>query len=180
MGNLKKLFGAPEENFIVEEATVMDQEEVVRQAIQPRISHSTPVTVIAKGQVLEGTLRGEGTIQVEGGIVGQISLKGAVLVANGGTVKGPVEADVIHVAGHIEGNVMAHNHLCLERTGRVDGDISTASLVVEDGGKFNGRCTTLEKPASATPRVEKESRLVEKLQFGPNYAPKAAEDVVSA
>ena len=43
-----------------------------------------------------------------------------------------------HVAGSVEGNVVARDHLRLEKSGTLEGDAETVSLVVEDGGRLNG------------------------------------------
>jgi len=98
-------------------------------------------TVIAKNIVVTGKITGEGVIQVEGSVIGEVDMKGLVTVTPTGSIKGPVQADVIHVAGRIEGNIIASDHLRLEKTGRVEGDITTVSFVVCDGGRLNGRAT---------------------------------------
>ena len=95
-------------------------------------------TVIATGVTMSGTLRGEGVIQVEGIVEGEIDLKGAVIVTPTGHIKGPVAADTVHIAGCIMGDVMARDHMRLEKTGSLEGDVTTVSLVVEDGGHLNG------------------------------------------
>lgn len=95
-------------------------------------------TTVAAGATIAGSMKGEGIIQVEGTVDGEVDLKGAVIVAPSGLIKGPVTADVIRVAGRIEGNVIAHDHLFIEKTGSLQGDFTTASLVVEDGGQLNG------------------------------------------
>ena len=100
-----------------------------------------------------GNLRGEGVVQVEGVVEGEIELKGAMIVAATGRVKGPVTADVVQVAGHIEGGVLARDHMRLEKTGSLEGDVTTVSLVVEDGGRLNGRSSML-KPGSENPKYE--------------------------
>ena len=127
-------------------------------------------TVIAQGITFSGALRGEGVVQVEGVVEGEFDLTGAVIVAESGLVRGPVAADVVRVAGRIEGNVHAREHMRLESSGSLNGDVATASLVVEDGGLLNGRCTTV-KP---TPALESELdgvRTPGSLEFGPEYQP---------
>jgi len=73
-----------------------------------------------------------------------------LIVTPPGAIKGPVEADVIRIAGTVEGNIIAHDHLRLEKTGAVEGDVATVSFVIEDGGRLNGRTTMvkMQKPAS--------------------------------
>lgn len=119
-------------------------------------------TVIATGVTMSGTLRGEGVIQVEGIVEGEIDLKGAVIVTPTGHIKGPVAADTVHIAGCIMGDVMARDHMRLEKTGSLEGDVTTVSLVVEDGGHLNGRSNMLKgEKASGTP--------ANNLKFGSNY-----------
>ena len=103
-------------------------------------------------------------VQVEGTVKGEFNMVGAIVVAESGLVKGPITADVVRVAGRVEGNVTAREHLRLESSGILLGDVTTASLVVEDGGCLNGRSTMMKAQddlgaASTT----------DDLQFGPDY-----------
>ena len=132
-------------------------------------------TVIAKGLTVSGTMEGEGVVQVEGNVEGAIHLTGSVIVTTTGHIKGPVEADVVRVAGFVEGNVTARDHLRLEKTGNVEGDVTTASLVVEDGGRLNGRSTMVQAERH-DPFVPASSIPLEDLQFGPNYKVVSDED----
>ena len=119
-------------------------------------------TVIATGVTMSGTLRGEGVIQVEGIVEGEIDLKGAVIVTPTGHIKGPVAADTVHIAGCIMGDVMARDHMRLEKTGSLEGDVTTVSLVVEDGGHLNGRSNMRKgEKAPGAP--------ANNLKFGSNY-----------
>ena len=104
-------------------------------------------TVIAKGVTLTGELQGEGSVQIEGNIEGEILVKGSVFVTTTGKVHGPIEADTVRIAGHVIGNITAHSHLRLERTGHIEGDIAPAALLIEDGGRLDGRSAMLSKPA---------------------------------
>lgn len=121
-----------------------DRIEELPQLPEPRTN-----TVIAQDITITGSLKGEGVVQIEGTVEGEISLQGYVIVAPTGVVKGPIEGDVIRVAGRVEGNLTAHDHLRLEKTGTIEGDIKTVSFVVEDGGRLNGRTTMVKPPKTA-------------------------------
>ena len=124
-------------------------------------------TLITQGVTIKGTVEGEGVVQVEGVVEGEFHMVGAVIVSDTGLVKGPITADVVRVAGRVEGNVTAREHMRLEQTGTLIGDVATASLVVEDGGCLNGRSTMTKAPA---PEAElQDVRPVADLQFGPDY-----------
>ena len=102
-------------------------------------------TVIAKGITFTGVIEGEGIVQVEGRLEGEIKLRGSVTIATTGEVIGPITADAVRVAGEVTGNITARDHLCLERTGGVHGDVSTCSLVVENG-RLGGSSRMLPPP----------------------------------
>ena len=119
----------------------------------PELPEPRSSTVIAKDLIVTGRLSGEGVVQIEGTVEGEVNLKGYVIVTATGRVKGPVEADVIRIAGQVEGNLTSHDHVQLERTGTINGDVTTVSFVIENGGRLNGRTTMVPEQAS-TPRVE--------------------------
>lgn len=144
-------------------ATVEPKEETFQEP--PRLPKPRVGTVIAPEVVISGALRGEGIVQVEGTIEGQVELKGSIIVTTTGVVKGPIVADVVRVAGRVEGNVNARNHLRLEKQGNLIGDVTTGSLVVEDGGCLNGRCEMTKPPEDENSREDQP----EDLQFGANY-----------
>lgn len=146
------------------EVPVVPKEEPVSPPAPPRAGS----TVIAEGITFSGALRGEGVVQVEGMLEGEVELTGAVIVSVSGLVRGPISADVVRVAGRIEGNVHAREHMRLEPTGSLDGDVTTASLVVEDGGSLNGRCTTV-KPQAALGSDLTQVKELGGLQFGPEF-----------
>lgn len=144
-------------------------EELEELPVLPKPRSST---IIAKGMTFTGTLHGEGVIQVEGTVEGEIELQGSVIVTTTGLIRGPITVDVIRVAGCVEGNIDARDHLRLEKTGDIEGDITAASLVVEDGGRLNGR-STMKKPEQK-PLSPTRDLPLEDLQFGSNY--RAGED----
>lgn len=98
-------------------------------------------TIIEKGITVAGKIFGEGAIQVGGCVEGEINVEGSVFVAVSGLIKGPVVARTIRVAGSIEGSVAARDRVRLEKTGSIIGDVTTASLIIEEGGRLNGRST---------------------------------------
>ena len=119
----------------------------------PELPEPRSSTVIAKDLLVTGKLSGEGVVQIEGTVEGEVNLKGYVIITATGRVKGPVEADVIRIAGQVEGNLVSHDHVQLERTGTINGDVTTVSFVIENGGRLNGRTTMVPEQAS-TPRVD--------------------------
>lgn len=123
-------------------APLFDEEPFDELPTLPKAKNNT---VIAEGITFTGVIRGEGSVQVEGRLEGEIDLKGSVVVAAGGMVQGPITADAVRVAGDVQGSITAREHLCLERTGGIHGDVTTASLIVENG-RLDGSSTMLTPP----------------------------------
>ena len=84
--------------------------------------------------VLHGDARIDG--HVEGEIVGARSLE----VGVEGRVEACIEADEVVVAGAVRGDVVGRQRIELRSTARVCGAIETPSLVVDEGGVFDGPC----------------------------------------
>ena len=120
----------------------------------PELPEPRTDTIIAKDITVSGSLHGDGVVQIEGTVEGEVSLKGYVIVTSTGIIKGPITADVIRIAGTVEGNITALDHLQLERTGTIEGDVTSVSFVIENGGRLNGRSTMIQ-PKQSIPRVDK-------------------------
>jgi cytoskeletal protein CcmA (bactofilin family) len=167
----------PNQNNEVESRTVLDSPEDKHEDL-PELPKRRSVTVVSKGMTVTGTLKGQGVVEVEGTVEGELDLKGSVVVTPTGLVNGPVTADVIRVAGRVVGNISALEHLLLESTGSIDGDVSTNALVVENGGSLNGRTTMLPSTTTNSSTKTSTSSALDSLQFGPDF--KFTEDEVTA
>ena len=59
------------------------------------------------------------------------------------------------ISGEVHGEISASGQVVLHKTARVDGNIHTARLVVEDGAVFTGRVEMNAKPGKpASPPKE--------------------------
>ena len=143
---------------------VMAEDSTPQESLPPAKLASTLIT---QGVTIKGTIQGEGVVQVEGVVEGEFHMVGAVIVSDTGLVRGPISADVVRVAGRVEGDVTAREHMRLEQTGTLIGDVATASLVVEDGGCLNGRSTMTRAP-EPDPEL-RDIQAPDTLQFGPDY-----------
>lgn len=139
----------------------------------PSLPQANTTTTVAQGITVTGVLRGEGSVQIEGRLDGEIDLRGGVTITPTGVVQGPITADTVRVAGSVKGKITAREQLRLERTGAIHGDVSTASLIVENG-RLNGSSAML---APAEPSKDYESDIsVQSLRFGPNFELMTQED----
>lgn len=146
------LFGGQQKSAPRVEPEVEPEEQV------PELPETRNNTIIAKDLTVTGNLKGEGVVQIEGIVEGELHLQGYIIIAPTGVVKGPIEGDVVRIAGKVEGNIIAHDHLRLEKSGTIDGDVKTVSFVIEDGGRLNGRTTMIEAAGGKPPvRIAEEA-----------------------
>ncbi|WP_084193202.1 bactofilin family protein [Vibrio aerogenes] len=94
-------------------------------------------TVIAKGCTLNGQIKLESDIHVDGTVEGQIDVVKTLVISETGFIKGEVHADRVIINGEFEGTCYADNIEILS-CGRVSGTIYSDNLSIERGGKFNG------------------------------------------
>lgn len=110
-----------------------------------KISASAMDTLIGVNTVVEGGINSEGTLRVDGRVVGDVSVKGDLYIGITGRIEGKVEASNVEVAGSVEGNVQASGILRLFSKARIYGDIAVASFVADEGAVFQGKCNMYEQ-----------------------------------
>jgi len=112
-------------------------------------------TFIAKGSEFVGKLTFEGTVRIDGKIDGEIFSRGTLIIGPGADIKAKINVDSVMISGNVNGNVTARKKIELRAPARLIGNITTPSLVVEQGVIFEGNCkmdNTTQKPeASAAP-----------------------------
>jgi cytoskeletal protein CcmA (bactofilin family) len=124
--------------------------------LSPEERKSEETTIISAGVKIEGKVKSNGNIRVEGEIQGDIESLGSVIIGGNGEVNGQVQADVISIAGSITGTVKAKNRLTIEEKGVLKGDIFAKSLVVKEGAKFDGKCKMGESFSIEVPEPAKQ------------------------
>ncbi len=97
------------------------------------------VTVIGAGARLEGNVVSAGSLRIDGQIKGQINAEGDVTLSPQSQVEADIRAQNVTVAGKFKGNVIVKGKAHLARGGRIDGNITSKTLVVEEGGVFHGQ-----------------------------------------
>jgi len=96
-------------------------------------------SVLGPGIIWEGKLTGSGGARIEGVFEGQIALKGMLVIGESGRVTCEhVRASTVIVAGSVKGNISAQK-IEIRASGRVWGDVVTASFVTEDGAFLRGQ-----------------------------------------
>ncbi len=106
-------------------------------------------TVIAEQCSLEGDLATQNSVKIDGRIKGTLRAEGRAIVGETGVVQGDVHAPDLLVLGRLEGNVFAQ-HLHLQASARILGNIETQTLQVDPGAHYQGSVTMVNPQ---TPRL---------------------------
>lgn len=100
---------------------------------------STGAATIGPSISIDGTLKGEEDLIVEGRIKGTVQLKSHTLtVGNQGTLDAEVFAHTIFVEGTVTGDLYASERISIRKSARVKGNILAPRISLEDGAKFRG------------------------------------------
>jgi cytoskeletal protein CcmA (bactofilin family) len=97
------------------------------------------VTIVGAGARLEGNVVSAGSLRIDGQVKGQINADGDVTLSPQSQVDADIRAQNVSVAGKFKGNVIVKGKAHLARGGRIDGNITSKTLVVEEGGIFHGQ-----------------------------------------
>lgn len=112
------------------------------------------LSLIGAGTKVEGSISTEGSIRIDGTMVGDIVAKTNVAIGLGGTLEGTLRATNVSLAGKVKGTVTATEKLILESKSVLQGDIKAAKLVVDEGATFDGRCTMVADSPAGTKSAE--------------------------
>ncbi len=104
-----------------------------------QMSDNGEVTVVGVGARLDGNLVSAGSLRIDGQVKGQINADGDVTLAPQSQVEADIRAQNVSVAGRFKGNIAVKGKAHLARGGRVDGNITSKTLVIEEGGIFHGQ-----------------------------------------
>lgn len=114
-------------------------------------------SVIGAGTVVTGNIKTEGSIRVDGKIVGNLVTQADAAVGLNGVVEGSVDARNITIAGKVLGTLTAVQKLILEGHSVLKGDLRTSRLVVDEGAVFDGRSSMTGSPGGL-PAAAREAR----------------------
>ncbi len=115
-------------------------------------------TVIGTEAYFQGTLTAKGSLRIDGRVDGSIVDAKFVTVGKSGKVKGDISCEVCYICGEINGNVTALDHIEALAGSRIDGDLRSARIMLEEGALFNGNCSmdsTIKAGVQAPSRTSK-------------------------
>src|SRR6201988_4095804 len=114
------------------------------------IKEGTLSGFVGGGTVLTGEANFKAMMRVDGHLSGRVSsTSGTLIVGANGKVDANIEVAVAVIHGTINGDIIATQRLELGRAAKVNGNIQTPSLIIEQGAVFEGSCKMLQMTAAA-------------------------------
>ena len=115
------------------------------------------VSVVGPGMKIVGDCSSDGTIRVEGVVEGSVKAAKSVVVGKDGRVKGDISTQDAIIAGDVNGSVVAESRVELQATCRVQGDIRSRRVKLDEGGQVDGQLhmgvkSSVQKPEPHGPR----------------------------
>jgi len=104
-------------------------------------AESGSINLIGNGTTIEGDIKANGDVRIDGLLTGSIHTKGKLVVGPSGKIEGEVVCQNADISGSINGKVNVSDLLALKSSAKLNGDISTGKLAIEPGATFTGACT---------------------------------------
>lgn len=124
-----------------------------------RRKNTNLLTYLASGCELQGNLKVEGSLRVDGVVLGTVEIGGDLEVSPTGRIEGAeLRAKNILIHGSIKARVVAEGKLTMSRRARIEGDVVAHALDIENGAFYVGHIAIRE--LSALPGSKEKPQLL--------------------
>ncbi|MEX2596804.1 MAG: polymer-forming cytoskeletal protein [Salibacteraceae bacterium] len=96
---------------------------------------------IAKGTKIQGDIKTEGVLRIDGVLIGSVESTGKVVVGPSGRVEGSIRCNDANISGEVKAKVIVKELLQLQASAKLHGEITTGKLAIEPGALFSGSCS---------------------------------------
>ena len=118
----------------------------------PKDKPSGSTSLLSRNVKVEGEIRGQENLHIDGRIKGAVRLNGDILIGNAGVVEAEIEAENVVIQGQVTGNVTARQQLEIQPSGKLIGDCTARSIDIKEGAVFEGRSNMIKSsPAPSQP-----------------------------
>jgi cytoskeletal protein CcmA (bactofilin family) len=149
----------PEYSSPAPRAALTESESLAREIKEGNLSG-----FVGSGTVVTGESNFKALMRVDGQLSGRItSSTGTLIVGTNGKVDANIEVAIAMIHGTVNGDIIATQRLELGRAAKLNGNIQTASLVIEPGALFEGTCKMIKMVNASTGKSKSNGRDVQPL-----------------
>lgn len=103
---------------------------------------------ISRGVQVSGDVLFADALYVEGKVIGKLmSESGSLLIEQACEVQADIDVGICVIRGTVRGNINCKSRAEIYKTGRVEGDINSPVLLVEEGALLSGAITMSKETA---------------------------------
>ncbi len=140
----------------INSAKAMTESETIARDIK----EGTLSGFVGGGTMVTGEATFKAMLRVDGHLSGKVSSSsGTLIIGANGKVDANIEVAVAVIHGTVNGDIIATQRLEMGRAAKVNGNIQTPSLVIEQGGIFEGSCKMLQMNAAAAEKSKRDQPL---------------------
>lgn len=119
-------------------------------------------TLLGSGSVVGGDFSAQGAARIDGRVDGNVTVKGSLVVGVGAVINGDITAERVLIGGEIYGNINAPAKAELTSTAKVQGNLTTSVLVIDENAVFQGGCDMTQAAEASRRDVKQAVRASEK------------------
>ena len=97
--------------------------------------------IIGPNSLIKGDVESEGSIRIDGKIIGNITSLGNVIISENAHVQGDIKSLSAEIYGTCEGAVNVQGKINLHQNSTLHGDVTAKSFNTKEGAFFKGNCT---------------------------------------
>jgi cytoskeletal protein CcmA (bactofilin family) len=109
---------------------------------------SNSLNSLVQGTMIEGTVRSESDIRIDGVIKGHLFCDAKVIIGPSGSIEGEINCQNAVIEGSFQGSITVRDLLIIKENAKVGGDVKTEKLVISSGAIFNVNCEMSGKEAA--------------------------------
>lgn len=100
-------------------------------------SGPSSLNALVKGTLVEGTVKSESDLRVDGTVKGKLSCSAKVIIGPTGNIDGEIRCQNAVIEGKFTGNIWVTELLNIRETAEINGEVYTSKLTVQPGAVFN-------------------------------------------
>lgn len=129
------------------------------ESLAREIKDGTLSGFIGAGTLVTGEASFKAMLRVDGNLSGRVNSEtGTLIVGSHGQVDANIEVAIATIHGTVNGDIIASQRLELGRAAKVNGNIQTPSLMIEQGAIFEGSCKMIQPSAALEKGRKKDYR----------------------
>jgi len=127
------------------------QPETAKPSPASRLKAPVQASVIGPSIRITGDLTGKEDLVIQGQIEGEVRLKANnVTVGKEGRIRADIYGRTVHVEGEVKGHLFGEQEVVIRASGKVQGDIVSPRVVLENGSNFKGSIDMEPNASKAT------------------------------